>query len=462
MDTTGIRSSLTLPIVVAALLAALIGLLAGTGAVEAHMAVIFIIALSVAYFLGRGARTSEEPWLPGLMVLAMLSKLLGSWVRHYVLFDVYSGSGDARRYHGFGTVIAETWRNFQIPDVSTVGFGSEGTRFTAWVTGLVYAPYEPSLLGGFFLFAILAFVGQFFFYLAFRTIATGKQIRRYAILVFFWPTLVYWPSSIGKEALIMPFLGLGSWAAARLYKSYHIRWLPLIAFGAFTVSMVRVHVAALFAGSLVAGVLLAKRHSRGGEVAARRALVLLIGAVASVPLAIGVGDKFGVDLGSNLSVDDLEPVFDDVGDTTGQGGSQVSGGAIRTPLDIPAGALKVLFRPLPVEANNLQMLASSVEGVLLLGLVLWRSPKIIANRRLIRRSSYLMFCLVYSALFIWAWSAILNLGILARQRALVIPFILALIVALGWDREEDGAELTHAGERVAIDPNTHSQSGRVA
>ena len=111
--------------------------------------------------------------------------------------------------------------------------------------------------------------------------------------------------------------------------------------------------------------------------------------------------------------------------------------------------LREYFIALEVEAKNLQMLASSVEGMLLLGLILWRAPRIVANVRLIRRSPYLMFCTVYTALFIWAWSAILNLGILARQRALVIPFVLALVAALGWDHENH-PEITEPGTGVSM------------
>lgn len=102
--------------------------------------------------------------------------------------------------------------------------------------------------------------------------------------------------------------------------------------------------------------------------------------------------------------------------------------------------MKVLFRPLPIEARNAQMLVSSIEGTLLLGLMLWQLPNMIRNRHQIRQSPYMLFCFVYTSLFIWAWSAILNLGIIARQRSLVIPFVLALVAALGWSVQKDGPE----------------------
>lgn len=426
----------------------LVGFLISTGLVARHLVVMFVFMVAGAYVMGEAARSAEDSWLPGLTALAMAVKLGGASARYFVLIVLYDGSGDAGRYNGFARIIAETWRNLDVPDLATVAFGSEGTRFTAWIAGLLYAPYQPSFQGGFWIFAFLAFLGQFLLYLAFRKSFSSPRWKRYAILIFFWPTLVYWPSSIGKEALIMLFLGVGCWAAANLYRDYRLRWLPLIAVAAYLTSMIRVHVAALFVGSLFIALLLARGWKKS-EGSFRRALILLVGVVALVPLAIGVGQEFGVDL-TTLATDDVDPVFADVADTTRQGGSSVSGGVIRSPLDVPAGVLKVLFRPLPPEADNLPMLASSIEGTLLLGLLLWQAPSLIRNRRQIRSSPYLLFCIVYSTLFIWAWSAILNLGILARQRSLVIPLLLAVVAALGWDDSE------------TVPSGADEKSGRVA
>lgn len=442
---SGLLSSL--PLLVVALT---LGFMIGTGLVARHLIIMCVGLLTIAYLLGRKARSAADSWLPGLMTLAMLTKLAGASVRYYALVVIYHRSGDAGIYHRVGLEVAETWRDWQVPDLATVGFGSAGTRFTAWVTGLLYAPYQPSTQGGFWLFAFMAFAGQFLLYLAFRRSVGSHAWKRYAILVFFWPTLVYWPSSIGKEALIMLFLGLGCWAAANLFQENQLRWLPLVGLSVFLVSMVRVHVAALLVISLLLTVLFAKRAASSTALSGRL-LILAIGAASLVPLALGVGEKFDLDVAA-LSTDTIDPLFDDVGDTTEQGGSAVSGGVIRSPIDVPAGVIKVLFRPLPFEANNLQMLVSSIEGALLLGLLAWRLPDMVRNHGRIRRSPYLLFSFVYSALFIWAWSAILNLGILARQRSLVIPFILALVAALGWAFKESADENTDDGYRPTATP----------
>lgn len=103
----------------------------------------------------------------------------------------------------------------------------------------------------------------------------------------------------------------------------------------------------------------------------------------------------------------------------------------------------MLFRPLIFEAFNPLSLASGAEGTVLLLLILWKLPRMITNIRSLRRRPYLIFCLLYSIGFVVAFSSILNLGILARQRTQVLPLLLALVVALGWPsvREDPGPEV---------------------
>ena len=43
------------------------------------------------------------------------------------------------------------------------------------------------------------------------------------------------------------------------------------------------------------------------------------------------------------------------------------------------------------------------------------------------RRPYVLFCLVYTGIFAFAWSSFANLGALARQRVQVWPFVLLLL-----------------------------------
>ena len=160
--------------------------------------------------------------------------------------------------------------------------------------------------------------------------------------------------------------------------------------------------------------------------------------------------SFGVD----LSGEDLDPFLAELERNTQQGGSAVEGEAVRSFADVPAAALRTLYRPLPNEAVNPQSLLSAIEGTAMLVVSLLALPWIIRNLTRVRRHPYLIFCLVAVSGFVVGFSAIFNLGILARQRIQVLPFLLASLIVMGKGPIADKAE---EPENVEI-----PKSGRVA
>jgi hypothetical protein len=440
------RIQMTLLSAVGLLVSVALALAVALGFVPGHIVVLALLSCSAAYLLGRRvARPEERRWLPTLLVWAMVAKLVGATFRYWLLFSIYRGTGDAVEYHRVGTQVAQTWRELTVPGVATVPItGSFGTKLLAWITGLLYAPFEQSVLGGFWIFSILAFVGQVFLYLAFRNSTAQSAWRRYALVVFFWPTLLYWPSSIGKEAVIILFMGVATWGASHLYRRFRFAWVLPVAAAVAAIGLIRIHVAALLVGSILIGAVLA-RGPRGIGATIRRLGLVALGLAAMVPLVSNVAAEFGVALQGSLSIESLEPAFDDISTRTEEGGSAVESGAITSPADIPMGVLKVVFRPLPNEVSSIQTAAAAFEGMLLMGFILWRIPAIMGNAGRLR-TPYMLMSFVYMCGFIFAWSAISNLGIIARQRSLVMPFILALIVGLGWRDSIDvrpGAALEH-------------------
>ena len=117
----------------------------------------------------------------------------------------------------------------------------------------------------------------------------------------------------------------------------------------------------------------------------------------------------------------------DVQSQTGEGGSEFAPSILDSPIRAPVAFITVLFRPFFAEAHNLQSLLAAVEGTALFVLCLLRARWIWAAVKSLRRQPYVVFCLVYSVLFIVAYSSYANFGLLTRQRVQLYPLFLVLI-----------------------------------
>lgn len=376
----------------------------------------------------------DKSWLPTMILAGYTVKLLGSWLRWWILVDYYHGSGDATGYHGKALQLVHDWRALSPPPMRI------GTETMEAVTGLVYAPYIPNFLGGFFIFATLAFFGQVFLYAAFRKSVVPRRLKLYAVATFFVPTIVYWPSSIGKESVMLLGIGMAAYGIAKLLNHGAMSSLFPIAGGLIIGGVIRPHIAAMLAVGATLALLFAKGEGVARFPAKRLLLLVFVGAALAVTLFYTAAN-FGLTLGAQALEDgQVDEFLGTVEDNTSKGGSAVDGGFISSPLEFPDAALRVLFRPFPNEAHNPPALASSLEGALLLLIVIWKLPAMLKRGWHIRRDPYLLFSLIFTILFIIAFSSFLNLGLMARERSQVMPFVLALIVGLGFGppkHEED-------------------------
>jgi hypothetical protein len=289
------------------------------------------------------------------------------------------------------------------------------------------------------LFGALAFIGVVFFYLAFRPwVGDSRSLFIYAVLLFFMPSILFWPSSIGKDAVMILALGLGAYGASWLLQGGYTRGLAFLVPGLALTAGLRAHVATLMAAGVLLALLLARRTRDSSGWMGR----LVIAAVVIIGLT-AVASTAAVNLQLDPSSDGLDRFLEDTQLHTSQGGSEVVGSPVSNPLDLPEAAMRVLLRPFPHEASNAAMLLSALETTLLLGIVVWRFPHMWRNVRRIRGMPYVLFAALYTAGFVVAFSAIFNLGILARQRVQVLPLLLVVLVGLGWDsvassQERDG------------------------
>jgi hypothetical protein len=386
----------------------------------------------------RQARRERDPSLARLLMIALVLKLLGSMVRFGVAVFLYGGNADAIGYHQDGMAIAARFRagEFQtgLPSLSS-------SDFIRFLTGLLYTVTGPSIYAGFLFYAWLAFWGTFCIYRAFTIAVPDGRKRSYARLLFFMPSLLYWPSSIGKEAWMVFALGLAAFGTARLLTGRPWRGLVVAGIGLWFAMLVRPHVAGMAAIGLVAAYLFARPPRRLGALGPVMKLVALVPLLLLAVLLLGHIESYLVDKGIDPQ-EGVNSVLNESARRTGQGGSSFTAQpASASPLKLPSATVTILYRPFLFEAHNAQAAVTALESLVLLCLTIARRRAIWRAVRHLRRWPYVVFVLIYSALFIVAFSSIANFGILARERVQLLPFFLVLLAVPPVRRPQPGQDI---------------------
>ena len=396
---------------------------------EITMGTVVFVAAGIVITMRVAARIAvdaDRKWITTLLPLAFVAKIVGTIAR-YLMVTVLYGVGDSYGYYEAGIELVHTWRSLDVPEGTG---GGAGTRFLDVITSFLFLPSIPTFLLAFIMFASLSFIGTIMFYLAFRRwFKDPKLLFLYAVFLFFMPSLLFWPSSIGKDSIMVFSLGLAAYGGARLLEGSYLKGAAIATPGLLLAAGVRPHVATLVVAAVIVALLLA-RQPIGGPGWFPRLIALGIAVTIFSLVALTAATNLSVDTSS----EGLDVFLQETERRTAQGGSAVTGSPVNNPIDLPEATLRVLFRPLPHEAGNAAALASSVESVLLLILLISRLPMIARNIVHLRFHAYMLFATVYTAGFVIAFSAIFSLAILARQRVQVLPFLLAALVGLGWGR----------------------------
>jgi len=378
-----------------------------------------LVAITLPLLLRLGARYGDST-LTLLLLAGLLLKFVAGVARWYVGAEIYGGSMDAAGYIGRGEDLAEQFRAGDFD----VGWGTEeiGTLYQRRITGLIMMVIGPTYFGTWMVYAWMGYLGLLGWFAALATAVPGANLRRYAALLMFLPSMLYWPASVGKEAWMMLTLGLATYGAARLL-TRQAGALPLLALGLLGASLVRPHMALLLVVATTLALALRRPSQRGLEALLgpipKLVLVGLL-AVASVVALVQVEEYFGVE-------DDPEQILDDTEDQTTTGGSSFEAARVRTPIDVPWAAVTVTMRPFPWEGHNLQARLLGLEGLLLAGLIAVSWRRLRAIPQLVRDTPWVALAVIYAGMFIVAFSTFGNFGIIARQRVQMLPFVLALL-----------------------------------
>jgi hypothetical protein len=389
---------------------------------------ITIVLVAIVAMVRAYLKREADPFVRRLVPIALAAKVLGTFAYYFVLENVY-GRGDVTGYINAGRRLAPAIRSGALPENAL----DPGTRFTEFLTGLLFSVVGSNVLIGYLVFSMLSFIGMVLLFHAFRKAMPDGDHHRYALMVLLLPTMLFWPSTIGKDTWVIFTLGIAAYGSARVLRREHFGYL-LVTVGLVAMAMVRPHMAALFAVSFMAAFLV-----RLGDASVKRSA-----AGWAVGLAlIGVGVSFALlnfseEMGRSETGEDapiserITADVDEIFDRTDQLTSRDAGGTydsrpVRSPLDLLHAIVTVPLRPFPWEGHNYQAQIAGLEGLLLLGLVLAALPRLTALPVRLMRTPYVMLATVYTLGFIVAFSNVGNFGILTRQRAQMVPMLLVLL-----------------------------------
>ena len=371
----------------------------------------------------------SDPALARIAYAGLVLKLGGTIARYWVAFDAYGGAADSQDYHDQGRLLAARIRDGSVGPWSIVPHGT-GTDFLRNLTGSIHTVVGSSKLAGFLWFAALGYLGTILCVKAATLFGRTFDRRRYAVLCVLSPTLVFWPSSIGKESWMMLCLGLTVFGAARLFTSGRIiRPLVWVAAGVTGAAFVRPHIATIWVVAGVVGVLwsaIGRLAARGGGRAPAMfatvvgiAGLFVVGNAALRFLPSGTGDE--------SLADRITTAFDETLRRTSGGGSEFTPPSISSPLNYPGAILRTITRPLLYEANSISTLLPALETTALIVLAIVGIRRLAQLPALLRRSPFVVMHFLIIVVTALAYTTFSNLAILVRQRSLLMPSLLLLL-----------------------------------
>ena len=233
-------------------------------------------------------------------------------------------AADAAVYYQWGLRYAEYFSRFDLSPLWDAALWRGpflGTNMVGYPTGFFITVFGPSRFGVFLAFALVGLAGVAAYAVAFRRAFPRATYWHYWAWVFLFPSIWFWPSSIGKEAIMM--LGLGLATLGFVGKGRRENW-PLLVAGLAVVFFIRPQVAAVFVVAVVFAHWLSFRDWSPGRVL-QGSVIMAVGLVG-IWFAIVNSKVGGLDVESIEGYVETTPAPARPGRQRGRGGGGRPGG----------------------------------------------------------------------------------------------------------------------------------------
>ena len=344
------------------------------------------------------------------------------------------------------------FRRFAIPEAHDIG----GWLVTVLIVP-VYFLLGGNLFGTFLLSAVIGFLGGVLFLRAYQLeFDSPTDERFFARCLFFYPSLAFWSSLLGKDSWVFFFLGLATYGLARFIERPGGGPALSLCLGTGFMLIIRPPIGAAMCVAIVAAGLIASRdwtnQLRGAAAILKPVAFIVLTTLilgGSYYSVIGPLQKYGIFGETASPVQGLLNVAVErhVGlssDPSAAGSSLKA--RIETPTTLealkylPEALLTFLFRPHIFEAHNMLAMVAALDSTGLLLIVLWRFRHLLGVLRHIRTRPLVLFALLCFTLFTAGLSFEANFGAIVRHRIMVMPFLFMLLaVPLRASRQPGGS-----------------------
>lgn len=308
------------------------------------------------------------------------------------------------------------------------GNGTEFTLMICWM--------HQQIAPGFFhllkvSFAFVGFIGIIFWWKSFGLLL-GERSPKVLLAIGLFPSLLFWPSTIGKEPIILMSFGLYAYGIACVLKSEgeKIYGYAALTLGIFLAGWIRLWLAPILLTPILMAAFLKSR--KNSLVTTEKTAIVTATVVFIFMIGGFVLDKFSI-----FSVDDIGGRADEIAQSWAYGGSareiSINFSSWTDWISfMPMAVFSFLFRPLPGEIPNAFGLISGIENVFILAMCLFilLKYKNVYEKEVFAGSSILTALIIlYSILY--SVVSYQNVGTSVRWRSPIVPAIIFLYITAG-------------------------------
>ena len=402
----------------------------GSNVVATDYPVAIVTALVLGYLgyliADRVARGDSYVNLRKVIRASVILHLVAAPLQIFVVDHYYKGISDWLRYTHQGALLSDNWRNFEFT-VQGVGLPRiVGNGAVSIYGAVIMTVVGPNKLAAFFTASFIAFLGTLFFYLAFKTTFPEANRGRYALLVFLFPSILFWTSDVSKESAMLFALGLMAYGVALILSGRAVGYLWGVV-GGVIAYVVRPDELVILVVSFALAMVVRGLFRQGRAFRPLRILAAVV-VVGGFVILTGVAASHFLHqaTGANSLTGTLSKVgANGTGTGAGFGSSEV--GYSSSPLSYPHDVYTVLFDPLPITARSVTQLVAAGENVLILAVIALSLRQLRCVFRASLQRPYVLVCVLYSLIFIYAFAALGNLGLITRERTLMLPFLFVVL-----------------------------------